>query len=266
MPAGGEAEPAQGGDDAAQDAYPAGYRLGVVLLEAEFTAAWTQEQMSAWNVLFYGGERNIVLELQQDVGAIAQLHITLGSCADIKPVPSTNWTTHFLCERPMGTESTQLQIQVAVPGAPVATGRFVLRADVPLKDVWDSDGDGKPDDFHYEGSVDLLHRGETIDFEFGIPMQWKSAHVRAWLEGSHGSPVTVVGEVCWLLEMQSYSGFEYGKQSGGECSDQPSWQGYQLGPHDVVDYGGPLCICLYRLTLEAQQQSNELHWDIRVEY
>lgn len=130
-----------------------------------------------------------------------------------------------------------------------------------------------PNNFRYTGSVDLLEQGRVIDFVFGTPVPVKSAHLLAWLEGTRDSLATSPGRACYILEVRRYDEAEFkewGKQ--GTCDTVGTFltsyeEGWRFGPRDVMSLDeDAFCICVYRLTLKAQEQANELFWDISVEY
>jgi hypothetical protein len=122
-------ETSRGSDDAGNpvpDA-PDGYRAGVVVVNEEFTVA--SGQPARFPVEFGPDARNVVLEIQQDSGAMPNLHVEVGGCGEVDPPASAGWQSYLVCERATAQE-TQVTISVN-PGLPAGTGRFLLRADLP---------------------------------------------------------------------------------------------------------------------------------------
>lgn len=124
----GDAVPSdgQGGADVADGEQ---LRQGVVLLSQLYRVTYPRQ--SGYNITFTGEERNVVLEIQQDSGVLANLHVAIGGCGDVDPAASASWESYPICDRANPT-STQVTIDVK-PGSPGLTGsgRFIVRADVP---------------------------------------------------------------------------------------------------------------------------------------
>lgn len=123
----GGADGSGDGQAAGGAGHPDGYRMGVVLLTDEFTAVAGQE--AAFDIVFTGDERNVILEIQQDSGVMPNLHVRIGSCGELDPPASAGWQAYPVCDE-ANAESTQVTITVNT-GAPTGTGRFLVRADLP---------------------------------------------------------------------------------------------------------------------------------------
>jgi hypothetical protein len=97
-----------------------------ILLDERFTAAlgvpWT------WTVELPAAARNVVVDLDQDSGAIPNLRVELEGCGGADAPGSASRQTIALCSEPSAGERT-FAITVNA-GLPAGNGNVVLRADL----------------------------------------------------------------------------------------------------------------------------------------
>lgn len=105
------------------------YRQGVVVINEGFTVA--SGQPARFEAQFGEGARNVILEIQQDSGAMPTLHVDVEGCGELDPPASGGWQAYPVCD-----EATVATAEVTIsvnPGLPAGSGRFLLRADLPSR-------------------------------------------------------------------------------------------------------------------------------------
>lgn len=106
---------------------PTSVREGVVLLEQDFTVTYPRQ--SGYPIEFTGKERNVILEIRQDSGVLANLHVGIGPCGGVDVPGSASWETYAMCDTVDGGSRTEVTMDIR-SGGPTATGRFLVRADI----------------------------------------------------------------------------------------------------------------------------------------
>lgn len=102
------------------------HATGVVLLDERFTAALGVP--ATFDVEVPSAARRVLLELDQDSGAIPNLHVELTGCGEADPPGSASPQDIPLCDRPTAGRQT-LTVSVNA-GLPAGNGRVVLTADL----------------------------------------------------------------------------------------------------------------------------------------
>jgi hypothetical protein len=121
----GCSSPASTGSDGA----PVADRIGVVILNEPFKVA--PSAPSAFQVDVQAGARNVQLEIRQDSGVLANLHVRLTGCGETDPPASSAWEAVTLCNVPNAGRQV-LQVSMG-DGPPAGSGQVLLRADLPSR-------------------------------------------------------------------------------------------------------------------------------------